>query len=113
MTWDRRFASRWAAFRHNGKQFLIAVDQGLNALLGLLLGLAGLLYLLPRPAGFWWADETISAHCWRWELSGVRRWPRLLVDALACCWGDIDHCRESYESERLGRQLPPEERCCP
>lgn len=113
MTLDRRFAPRWAAFRHNAKQFLIAVDQGLNALLGLLLGLAGLLYLLPRPAGFWWADETISAHCWRWELSGVRRLPRLLVDALARCWGDTNHCRESYECERLGRQLPPEERCCP
>lgn len=53
MKWDWRFVPRWAAFRHNAKQFLIAVDQGVNALAGLLLGLAGLLYLLPRTAGYW------------------------------------------------------------
>lgn len=23
-------------------------------------------------------------------------------------FGELDHCREAYESERLGRQLPPE-----
>lgn len=108
MKWDWRFVPRWAAFRHNAKQFLIAVDQGVNALAGLLLGLAGLLYLLPRTAGYWWADETISAHCWRWELSGVRRWPRVLVDGLALPFGDKAHCRSSYDSERMGRQLPPE-----
>ena len=112
MKWDRRFTPRWAAFCHNGKQLLIAVDQGLNALIGFTLAILSLLYLLPRPAGFWWADESISAHCWRWELTGIRRWPRLLVDALARCWGDTDHCRASYESECRGRQLPPEERCC-
>lgn len=109
MKWDRCFAPRWAAARHNGKQFLIAVDQGLNALLGLLLGLAGLLYLLPRPAGYWWADESISAHCWRWELAGVRRWPRLLVDSLF--FWESGHCRRSFESEQQGQQLPPDERC--
>lgn len=107
MTLDRRFAPRWAAFRHNAKQFLIAVDQGLNALLGLLLGLAGLLYLLPRPAGFWWADETISAYCWRWELSGVRRLPRLLVDALARCWGRYQPLPGKLRVRASGPPAPP------
>lgn len=110
MKWDRRLGPRLDAFCHNGKQFLIAVDQGANALTGLLLGVAGLLYLLPRAAGYWWADETISAHCWRWEASGVRRWPRILVDALACCLGERNHCRKSFESECKGLQLPTEAR---
>lgn len=43
-------------------------------------------------------------------LPGVRSWPRKVVDALALLFGDKDHCQQSYESERLGRQLPPEER---
>lgn len=108
MKWDWRFLPRWAAFRHNAKQSLIAVDQAGNALIGLLLGVAGLLYLLPRAAGYWWADETVSAHCWRWHIQGIRHWPRVLVDGVAFLFGDKGHCRASYDSERLGRQLPPE-----
>ena len=38
-----------------------------------------------------WPDETLSSRCYRWARDGVR-----------------EHCRESYENERLGRQLPPE-----
>ena len=72
-----------------GKALLIALDQFLNALCG------------------GWPDETISSRAWRWELSGSRSWPRKLIDGLALIFGDRDHCRESYESERLGRQLPP------
>ncbi len=111
--WDWRFGPRKAAFRHNVKQCLIAIDQLGNAALGLFLGLLGLLYLLPRAAGYWWADETISAHCWRWEISGIRRWPRIVVDFLAACMGDINHCQESYISEREGRHLPPDIRAGP
>lgn len=73
-----------------GKALLIALDQLLNALCG------------------GWPDETISSRAWRWELSGTRSWPRKLIDGLALILGDRDHCRESFESERLGRQLPPE-----
>lgn len=73
-----------------GKALLIALDQLLNALCG------------------GWPDETISSRAWRWELSGRRSWPRKLIDGLALILGDRDHCRESFESERLGRQLPPE-----
>lgn len=73
-----------------GKSVLIALDQLVNALFG------------------GWPDETISSRAWRWELAGVRSWPRRLIDGLALILGDKDHCRESFESERLGRQLPPE-----
>ena len=73
-----------------GKSVLIALDQLVNALFG------------------GWPDETISSRAWRWELAGVRSWPRRLLDGLALIFGDKDHCRESFESERLGRQLPPE-----
>lgn len=70
------------------RRLLIAVDQLLNAVLG------------------GWPDETLSSRAWRWELDGVRSWPRAIIDALFFL--EVNHCRESYESERLGRQLPPE-----
>lgn len=73
-----------------GKALLIALDQFINALLG------------------GWPDETVSSRAWRWELAGVRSWPRKFIDALAMLFGDRDHCRQSFESERQGRQLPPE-----
>lgn len=73
-----------------GKSVLIALDQLVNALFG------------------GWPDETISSRAWRWELAGVRSWPRRLIDGLALILDDRDHCRESFESERLGRQSPPE-----
>lgn len=74
------------------KAVFIGLDQLINALFG------------------GWPDETISSRAWRWELAGVRSWPRRLLDGLALIFGDKDHCRKSYESERQGRQLPPEVR---
>lgn len=76
------------------KAILIALDQLLNALLGS------------------WPDETLSSRCWRWEQAGVRSWPRKVLDGVALALGDQNHCFESYASERLGRQLPPELRPC-
>ena len=70
------------------KKILIAVDQLINAVCG------------------GWPDETLSSRAHRWHLSGKRSWPRKVIDALF--FWDVDHCRESYESERQGRQLPPE-----
>ena len=70
------------------KAVLIAVDQFLNALC----------------CG--WPDETLSSRCWRWDRDGVRHWPRRLVDALF--FWEKAHCRESYESEQLRMQMPPE-----
>jgi hypothetical protein len=72
------------------KNILIAVDQLVNAVF----------------RGY--PDETLSSRAWRWDMSGARKWPRKLIDRLF--FFDPDHCRESFESERLGRQLPPEAR---
>lgn len=70
------------------KAVLIAADQLVNALL----------------AG--WPDETMSSRAWRWEQDGVRAWPRRVIDRIF--FWESNHCRESYVSEREGRQLPPE-----
>ncbi len=74
------------------KAVLIALDQLLNALFG------------------GWPDETISSRAWRWDVFGVRRWPRRLIDAAAAVFGDKAHCHQAFLSERFGRQLPPEAR---
>lgn len=70
-----------------GKRVLIAVDQLLNALC------------------MGWPDETLSSRCWRWSRDGVRDWPRKVIDALF--FREREHCRRSYESERLHLQFPP------
>lgn len=75
-----------------GKAVLIALDQAVNALLG------------------GWPDETLSSRAWRWHVGGVRHWPCRLIDRVAALLGDANHCEESFLSERLGRQLPPEAR---
>ena len=72
------------------KNILIAVDQLVNTLFN------------GHP------DETLSSRAYRWEQSGKRAWPRKLIDALL--FFDPNHCWESFESERKGRQLPPEMR---
>ena len=82
--------------RHNMKQALIGVDQLLNAVLCMIF----------EPKQKTWADETISAHSWRWESNGVRSWPRKLIDGIF--FWEKNHCKESYESERQRLQLPPE-----
>ncbi len=70
------------------KNVLIAIDQTINTIFN------------------GWPDETFSSRCWRWSKDGKRDWPRKLVDGIL--FWDKNHCRESYESEREGRQLPPE-----
>ncbi len=69
------------------KRILIAMDQLFNAIFG------------------GWPDETLSSRVYRWELDGKRSWPRKLIDGLL--FWDKNHCRESWESEKTGRQLPP------
>ncbi|WP_446424104.1 pseudouridine synthase [Mailhella sp.] len=74
-----------------GKSVLIAVDQLFNALCG------------------GWPDETLSSRSHRRRLAGK---PKIAngIDCFFRLFGENDHCRASYESERLGRQLPPEAR---
>lgn len=75
------------------KQSAIALDQFLNAFL-----FGG------------WADETMSSTLWRMEvqrkLAGILLRP--VVDRLF--WFDPDHCRSSFDSERLHNQSPSEVR---
>ena len=71
-----------------GQRVLIAIDQFFSALLD------------------GWPDETLSSCCWRWSRDRVRAWPLRAVAGLF--FWEKEHCRGSYESERLGRQLPPE-----
>lgn len=80
-----------AALLRRLKQIAIAVDQLINTLI---------------PGG--WADETISARCWR--LRNRRAWgvARLVVDSVL--FFDKNHCEESYKSEVLRTQCAPEYR---
>ena len=71
-----------------GKSVAIAVDQLINAILG------------------GWPDEAISSVAHRLDRDGIRSWPRKLIDGLF--FWEKEHCKNSYESERLRRQLPPE-----
>lgn len=78
-------------FLHWLKQVAVALDQFLNALI---------------PGG--WADETISARCWR--LRSRRGWglARLAIDSVL--FFDKNHCEESYKSEQQRTQCAPEYR---
>ena len=67
-------------------QFLIAIDQLINTLIG---------------SGF--ADETLSA--WAQRRGG---WRKRVINGIFF-WQD-DHCYQSYLSEKLRKQLPPEYR---
>ena len=70
------------------KNVLIAIDQLFNAAIG----------------GY--CDESLSSRVYRLEQNGVMAWPRRLIDRIF--FWEPNHCRESYRSEREGRQLPPE-----
>lgn len=80
-------------------QILIAADQLLNT-------------LIPPYSGSscGWADETLSSRCWR--LSGTSKiWKvaQTTIDYVASAvFGQTDHCFESWMSERLRMQMPPE-----
>lgn len=71
-------------------QILIAIDQLINTLF----------------CGY--ADETLSSRSYRHYRDGDRKWPKILIDSIL--FFDKDHCKTSYESEMLRRQLPPEMR---
>ena len=73
------------------KQSLISLDQTINAFV-----FVG------------WSDETLSSRSWR-----LRDKPHFfivhkVIDTIF--FFDDNHCKESFESERLRLQSPPEER---
>ena len=77
-------------------QTLIAIDQLVNTLV-----------YSSDDGRFGYADETLSARCWRLQdKSTFWRRGRILVDALF--FFDKNHCYESYRSEILKRHLPNE-----
>lgn len=82
--------------RHNWHQFWVAIDQ---------LGNVFVSCLFREKA---WADETLSAHAWRWQIEGTREWPRRVIDGLL--FWQSEHCRKAYESEKSRTQLPEAER---
>lgn len=59
-----------------------------------------------------WPDETLSSRAFRMSRDGKCRWPQKIIDTLFFLDRDKTtgkrHCELSFESERLGRQLPPE-----
>ena len=73
------------------KQVLVALDQLLNALI---------------PGG--WADETLSARCWRLRERTGWGIARRVIDVVALLFRDKNHCEVSYQSELLRLQCPPE-----
>lgn len=72
-----------------GKAILIALDQLINTLAG------------------GWPDETMSSRAYRLAVEGTT-WPMRMIDAVAGLFGDKNHCEQAFDSERVGRQLPPE-----
>lgn len=82
---------------HNLYQFLVVSDQFLNVLI----------CTIAVPFEKSWADETFSSRCWRWHLEGID-WPRKIVDTIL--FWDKNHCEESFKSECLQRQHPPQAR---
>ena len=78
------------SWRH---QILLALDQALN--------------VFPLRG---YADETISARCWRLQ-SHSHFWRFMLrfVDWLFSRW-EKGHCLKSWQAEQRGSQLPPEYR---
>ena len=82
--------------RHNLHQLAIALDQLGNVFVSCLFGEKA------------WADETLSAHAWRWQEEGARKWPRRVIDAMLFWQGE--HCRKAYENEKSRTQLPEAER---
>ena len=82
--------------RHNWLQFLLAVDQLANTIIGMLF--------------FWcgyeaYADETISARSYRGRSSFVWRVLMHLINALFC---NKNHCHEAFLSELNKQHLPDE-----
>ena len=76
-------------YLHN---LLVAIDQLVNTVLG------------------GWPDETMSSRAWRWHVAGIRSWPCAVIDTLFF-WdrsANMGHCELSWQSERTGRQIPPE-----
>lgn len=73
------------------KNVLIWIDQGINTVIL-----------------FGYPDETLSSRFYRWYRDDKCKYPMIILDKTAALLGDKNHCYNSYLSEKLNRQLPPE-----
>ena len=95
--------NRWQLFKRNLHQVVIAIDQLLNTLLSVIIGLCN-----GTHEGY--ADETISSYLWRkhhyWYINVIR----VLVDiAFMPFMGNglrLTHCELSYYNEVEHKHSP-------
>lgn len=80
--------------KHWVKQWWIAFDQLCNACI---------------PSVNTWADETFSSRCHRLGRSSSG-WAITEQVVNHIFFWELDHCRQSYDSECARRQSPPESR---
>ena len=73
------------------KNVFIWIDQGINTIIL-----------------FGYPDETLSSRFYRWYRDDKYKYPMIILDKIAILLGDKNHCYNSYLSEKLNRQLPPE-----
>lgn len=73
------------------KNVFIWIDQGINTIIL-----------------FGYPDETLSSRFYRWYRDDKYKYPMIILDKIATLLGDKNHCYNSYLSEKLNRQLPPE-----
>ena len=90
--------------KHNFWQTIISIDQFVHCFGFLIISIFCFFKNILKPKV--WADETLSSHCWRWHINQIRDWPYKLIDIIF--FWEKDHCKNSYESERNRRHLPPE-----
>lgn len=83
------------------KQFLLAVDQLVNTLIGLI--------VCPFARIIFWADESISSMTYRAHRDSKRYGYFMYVINALFFW-QVEHCKKAYEAELNGRHLPPEMR---
>ena len=73
------------------KNIFIWIDQGINTIIL-----------------FGYPDETLSSRFYRWYRDDKYKYPMIILDKIASIFNDKNHCYNSYLSEKLNRQLPPE-----
>jgi len=89
----------WKTWAQYPGQAFIAFDQLLNALIP------------PWGGTLSYADETLSARCYRAHRDG-KLFGKLLMPPinLLFCWQGPDHCKNAWRKEIDRRNLPPEYR---
>ena len=90
----------WKLLKAYGEQVFIAADQLLNALIP------------PIDGTVSWADETLSARCYRAHRDGkiLGKWFMPPIDLVFGLWQGPDHCKNAYINEFARKNYPEEYR---